>query len=158
MTDRLGRAIAWLFPLMALLTFVVVVLRYGFDQGSIALQEAVMYMHAMTFMLGIPYALKAGAHVRVDVFHATLSAHAKARIELAGHVLFLFPLCGVMFLYSLGYVASAWRVFEGSPEVGGIPAVFLLKTLLPVMAVLLFLQGIAESARHIAFLRNGGDR
>ncbi len=139
---------------MALLTFVVVVLRYGFDRGSIALQEAVMYMHAAAFMLGIPYALKAGAHVRVDVFYAARSARAKARIELAGHLLFLFPLSVAIFLYSLGYVASAWRVLEGSPEVGGIPAVFLLKTLLPVMAVLLFLQGIAESLRHIAFLRN----
>ena len=111
-------------------------------------------MPTAAFMLGIPYALKAGAHVRVDVFYATRSARAKARIDLAGHLLFLFPLSVAIFLYSLGYVASAWRVLEGSPEVGGIPAVFLLKTLLPVMAVLLFLQGIAESLRHIALLRN----
>ena len=81
----------------------------------------------------------------------------KAWIELAGHLLFLLPVSAAVFFYSLGYVASAWRVLEGSPEVGGIPAVFLLKTLLPAMATLLVLQGIAESARHIVFLKNGNE-
>ena len=153
LTDHLGRAVAWLFGLMAMLTLVVVVLRYGFDLGAIALQETVMYMHAITFMLGIPYALKTNAHVRVDVFYSSCTPRRQAWIDLSGHLLLLGPVCVVIFWYSLPYVASAWRVTERSPEVGGLGGVYLLKTLIPIMASLLLLQGVAQVLRCIAHLK-----
>ncbi len=155
LTDRLGGLVAWLFAAMAMATLVVVVLRYGFDLGAIALQESVMYMHAITFMLGIPYALKTNAHVRVDIFYSSCSPRRQAWIDLSGHLLLLVPVCAVIFYYSLTYVASAWRVAEGSPEVGGIEGVYLLKTLIPIMAVLLLLQGIAQALRCVAVLSAG---
>lgn len=141
---------------MVFVTLAVVVLRYVFGEGSIILQESVMYMHALVFMLGIPYALKADAHVRVDLFYSRLGPRGRALVNLTGHVLALLPVAVVMILYSRNYVASAWRVGEGSAEVGGIPGVFLLKTLIPVCAILLILQGIAEIGRCLAALRNRG--
>ncbi len=133
----------WLALLMVLVTLAVVVLRYAFDTGAIVLQESVVYMHGLLFLLGIPYALNINAHVRVDIIYSKLEPPRRRMIDLAGHVLFLLPVAGFIFVTSLPYVAASWQVLEGSPEVGGIPAVFLLKTLIPVMAAALFLQGLA---------------
>lgn len=154
MTEAVGRAVAWLLPVMVFTTLAVVVLRYAFGEGSIILQESVMYMHALVFMLGIPYALKADAHVRVDLFYSRLGSRGRALVNLTGHLLALLPVAMVMILYSRNYVSNAWRVGEGSAEVGGIPGIFLLKTLIPVCAVLLIVQGIAEIGRCLATLRN----
>jgi len=137
---------------MGLLTCTVVVLRYGFDTGAVVLQESVIYLHATAFMMGIAYTLRLDGHVRVDVLYARLDARQRAWINLAGHVLFLLPVTLTIGIGSLPYVAASWRILEGSPEVGGIPAVFVLKTLIPVMAVLLCLQGLAEIARSVTLL------
>ncbi|HEX7036242.1 MAG TPA: TRAP transporter small permease subunit [Pseudomonadales bacterium] len=139
---------------MVLGTTLIVVLRYALNEGSILLQEAVLYLHAVVFMLGIPYTLKADGHVRVDLVYSRLGPRARTVIDLIGHVLFLLPVAGVLLLYSQSYVARSWRILEGSSEVGGIPGVFLLKTLIPVLAVLLVLQGLAEIARGIRTLRD----
>lgn len=147
---------AWLLPAMVFVTLAVVVLRYAFGEGSIILQESVMYMHALVFMLGIPYALKADSHVRVDVLYSRLGPRGRALVDLAGHLLALLPVAIVMIIYSRTYVANAWRVGEGSAEVGGIPGIFLLKTLIPLCAVLLLLQGVAEIGRCLATLRSRG--
>lgn len=138
---------------MVAVTLLVVILRYAFGQGSIALQESIMYMHGLVFMLGIPYALKEDAHVRVDLVYARLSPRGRAWVDLIGHLFALLPVAAVMFLYSQNYVAAAWRIHEGSPEVGGLPGIFLLKTLIPATAVLLALQGLAGITRCILLLR-----
>lgn len=147
LTGVLGRTVAWLTYAMMAGTVVVVILRYGFDIGAIPLQEAVVYMHGTAFMLGIAYTLKVDGHVRVDLIYARLSDAAQRRVNLLGHALFLFPVALFILVSSLGYVRASWRILEGSPEVGGIPAVFLLKTLIPLMAVTLLLQAIVEVAR-----------
>ena len=155
LTDVIGRTIAWLTGLMALVTVTIVVLRYVFDEGAIFLQEAVLYMHGFVFMLGIPYTLKQDAHVRVDLIYSRVSTKHRALIDLSGHILFLIPVCMFILVFSLTYVANSWRVLEGSAEVGGIPAVFILKTLIPLMAGLLLLQGLAECFRSFQKLRQG---
>jgi TRAP-type mannitol/chloroaromatic compound transport system permease small subunit len=139
---------------MVALTVLVVTLRYAFNQGSILLQEAVMYLHALVFMLGIPYALKQNAHVRVDVLHGRLSDRGRAMVDLLGHLLFLAPVSLTIVVYSYGYVMNSWYILERSSEVGGIPGVFLLKTLIPLTALLLLLQGLAESLRCLRRLRH----
>ena len=151
-TDRLGRWLAWLALAMALLTALVVVLRYGFNVGSIAAQEAVTYMHGSLFMLGAAYALKSGAHVRVDIFYRNFGPRARAWVNSLGGIVFLMPMCAFIFFSSLGYVAESWSIRETSPEPGGIPAVFLLKTVMPLMAATLFLQGLAETLRSALIL------
>jgi TRAP-type mannitol/chloroaromatic compound transport system permease small subunit len=156
LTDLIGRSVAWCALLMVLITLVVVALRYLFSEGSIVLQESVMYLHALVFMLGIPYALRHDAHVRVDVISSRLSERQRAVVEIVGHLIFLLPLCITVFVTSLPYVAASWRVLEGSGEVGGIPLVFLLKTLIPLTALLLAMQAVAETGRRIPLLRAAG--
>jgi TRAP-type mannitol/chloroaromatic compound transport system permease small subunit len=147
LNEAIGRTVAWLVLGMMIVTGVVVVLRYGFSIGSIALQESVMYLHGIVFMLGIPYALKHDAHVRVDVIYGRLSPRGRDIVNLLGHLLFLLPLAGFIVWVSWDYTGRAWSIREGSAEVGGIEAVFLLKTLIPVLGGLLVLQGMAEITR-----------
>lgn len=154
----IGRAVRWLTGVMALLTVIVVVLRYAFGEGTIALQESIIYAHGLVMMLGIAYTLKQDAHVRVDLFYSRLGPRGKARINLLGHCLFLLPVGITIFWTSLPYVTASWRILEGSSEVGGIPAVFALKTLIPLMAFLLVLQGLAEIARLTLALRSAAHR
>ena len=139
--EATGRLIAWLTLAMVLITFAVVVLRRVFESGSIALQESVTYLHAMVFMLAAAYTLKHDGHVRVDIFYQRFSVRTRAWVDLLGTLLLLFPVCLFMLFASLDYVASSWSIQEGSREAGGLDAVFILKTTIPVMAVLLLLQG-----------------
>jgi TRAP-type mannitol/chloroaromatic compound transport system permease small subunit len=150
--ERTGRGAAWLALALVLVTFGVVVLRYLFDFGSIALQESILYLHASLFLLGAAYTLKADAHVRVDIFYRRLSSRSRALVDLLGALLLLLPVCSFLLWISWDYVATAWSLHEGSRETGGLPYVYLLKTLIPVAAGLLILQGISQALRSLATL------
>ena len=156
LTDTIGRAIAWLTGVMGLATLLVVVLRYGLDVNTIALQDSVMYLHAICLMLAIPYALRNDEHVRVDVIYSRLGNRGKALVNCAGHLLFLLPCSLIILATSTGYALDSWAILEGAQEVGGIPATFALKTLIPVMALLLLLQGVLELVKDIGTLRRLG--
>jgi TRAP-type mannitol/chloroaromatic compound transport system permease small subunit len=143
-----GRLVAWLTLAMVLTTVSIVALRYLFQIGSIALQESVSYMHAGVFMLGAAYTLKHDGHVRVDIIYQKTSVRTRAWIDLLGTLLLLFPVCIFILYTSMGYVSAAWAILEGSREAGGLDAVYLLKTAIPVMAMLLLLQGCSMLLRN----------
>lgn len=155
LAERIGRLVSWLTLGMVLATVTVVVLRYAAGVGLIWLQESVNWMHSLVFMLGAAYTLKADEHVRVDVFYRGMSERRKAVINLAGTILFLLPLCAFLLVESWEYVATSWRIAERSREAGGLPMIYLLKTVIPVMAVLLALQGISMTLRAMLRLRGG---
>lgn len=149
---HIGEWTAWLALAMVLVTFAVVLLRYAFDVGSISLQESVTYMHAVLFMLGIAYTLGRNGHVRVDIFYERFSRRARARVDLVGALLLLIPVCILIIWLGWAYVAESWRVQESSREAGGIPAVYLLKTLILIMPILLLAQGLSNALRNWLFL------
>jgi TRAP-type mannitol/chloroaromatic compound transport system permease small subunit len=151
--EWIGRGIAWLTLLMVIITFTVVVLRYGFDLGSIALQESIVYLHAFNFMLGAAYTLKHDAHVRVDIFYQKMGPVGRARVDLLGTLLLLLPVCGFIFWASWGYVTDAWSVREASGEAGGLPYVYLLKSILLLMPSLLMLQGLVIILKALLTMR-----
>ncbi|MFW5832731.1 MAG: TRAP transporter small permease subunit [Pseudomonadota bacterium] len=151
-SHRLGRVVAWLALSMVLVQFLVVILRYVFNTGQIWLQESIIYQHALLFMLGASYTLLKDGHVRVDIFYAGASVRAKALVDLLGAAFLLLPMTGLILYVSQPYVARSWAVFEGSRETSGIPAVFLLKTVILVFAVMLFLQGLSLMIRSLAVL------
>ncbi len=145
-SDLTGSAVAWLTVLMVLGTFVIVVLRYVFDLGWIAMQESIVWMHAAVFMLGASYTLKQNEHVRVDIFYRRMSADRRALVDVAGTVVFLLPLAVFIAVTSWDYVYTSWSIGEASREAGGLPFPFvpILKSLIPATALLLILQGIAD--------------
>jgi len=136
----LGRSVSWLTLVMVVLIFGIVVLRYGFNQGWIWLQESVTYLHAIVFMVAAAWAFQTDDHVRVDIFYRNKSRRHKNWINLAGTLLFLVPFS--LFLLTIGweYVTASWTTMESSREAGGLPVVFLLKSLILVMPALLLLQ------------------
>ncbi|MDH5571754.1 MAG: TRAP transporter small permease subunit [Gammaproteobacteria bacterium] len=151
--EKTGRFISWFSLLMVIFTFAVVVLRYGFDLGWIGLQESISYWHSLVFMLGAAYTLKRDTHVRVDIFYQNFGRKGQAWVNLLGSLFLLFPVCLFIFWISWEYVGDSWAVKEGSAETGGLPWLYLLKTLLLIMPVLLILQGLAQALRAILILR-----
>ena len=150
----LGDVIAWCVPVMAVTVCVIVVLRYGFSTGAIAAQESVQYLHAALFMLGAAVTMGADQHVRVDVFYRHFNVRQQAWVNTLGHIIFTLPLCVLIGAGSFGYVLDSWSARETSPEPGGLPLVYVLKTLIPLMAVLLGLQAIAHIGRGLNVLRH----
>lgn len=132
------------------LTFGLVVMRYAFDTGSIATQELVLHLNAAAFLLGGAYALVRDAHVRVDILQQRWSPRTQRRAELAGLVVFLLPFCAALFWASLDYVAVSWSLREGSREAGGLPGLYVVKSLIPTAAALLALAGLARALRLLA--------
>ena len=155
--DWSGRTVSWLTLFMVIVTFVVVVLRYVFDIGWIALQESVTYMHALVFLVGAAWGMQQQAHVRVDIFYSRFSAKTRAWVDMIGSLVFLLPVMIFVAWISWAYVIDSWSVLEGSREAGGLPAVFLLKTLIPLMAVLLAMQAVAEIIRLVLALLPGAE-
>ncbi|MEP0354191.1 MAG: TRAP transporter small permease subunit [Paraglaciecola sp.] len=145
---RLCQLVSWLTLFMVLLTFVIVVLRYGFDLGWIAMQESVMYLHAMVFLLGAAHTLKVNEHVRVDIFYRKMSEKKRLYVDIGGALLLLMPVNGFIFVMSFDYVQRSWILLESSPEAGGLPLVFLLKTFILIFAASMNLQGLAELIRN----------
>ncbi|MFN3165282.1 MAG: TRAP transporter small permease subunit [Pseudohongiellaceae bacterium] len=144
MTDRLGRTIAWLALAMVLLMVSIVILRYFFQTGFIAMQEAVMYLNAAVFSLGAGYTLKQRGHVRVDIFYSRLSPRHQSLVDLFGGLVFLLPSMLCIIWLSWDYVALSWRIKETSAEASGLPLVYVLKSGLLALAALLLVQGCSE--------------
>jgi len=152
----IGRVSAWLAVVMVIMTFVIVVLRYAFDLGWIWLQETVVWMHAAVFMLTAAYTLAREGHVRVDVFYRNFGPRRQALVDAIGVVIFLIPFCGFLLWSSWDYVAVSWSVQENSREAGGMvfPLPSLMKSFIPLMAVLLMLQALVVLARAVRTLRS----
>lgn len=148
-----GKSAAWLALAMVVLEFVVVLLRYAFEWGSIALQEGVIYMHASLFMATAAWVLQNDGHVRVDIFYREMNAANKARVNLFGALCLLLPTSLFLLYISWDYVALSWEIREGSKESGGLDAVFLLKSLMPLTAAMLVLQALAQAGQSLLDLR-----
>lgn len=156
LNETIGVTVAWLALLLVLVEFTVVLMRYVFGVGSIKMQESIVYMHAIVFMVAAGYTLLHNGHVRCDIFYAGASPRRRALIDLIGVVVFLLPTCALIAWAAWPYVAQAWMVREGSPEGRlGIPGVYLLKSVILVFAGLVALQGLAlaiDSALRLAGL------
>jgi TRAP-type mannitol/chloroaromatic compound transport system permease small subunit len=152
LVSGIGRAAAWLVLLVVLLQFALVIARYLFGLGSIWLSETVIYAHGAVFMLAAAWTLRAEGHVRVDIFYADASVRTRAVIDFVGAILLLLPFMLVLLWLSVPYAARSWAILEHSQEASGLPLVFVLKTLIPVFAGLMALQGVAQAIRAAATL------
>jgi TRAP-type mannitol/chloroaromatic compound transport system permease small subunit len=149
---HIGQRLAWLNLLMVAGTLSIVVLRYGFSISLPLLQESVMYAHALVFMLGMAFTLQVDEHVRVDIVYQRLSQRGRCWVNLWGSILLLVPMLLFIGWESIGYVALSWQSMETSQEAGGLAYVYLLKTLIPVMVVLLLCQALLDLIGNIYYL------
>ena len=147
MNAAVARVVKWLALVMVLVQFCIVIGRYVFGYNSIAAQESVLYMHATLFMLGAGYTLLVDKHVRVDVFYAKVSYASRRQIDIFGHVFLLIPSMLTLLYWSWPSVRNSWKILEGPISVGGIEAVFLLKSLIPAFCILILLQSVSLLVR-----------
>ncbi len=153
-TGWVGRAVSWLTLLMVLLTFGIVILRYGMNQGWIWLQESVTYLHALVFMTAAAWTFQTDDHVRVDIFYRGRSRRHQAWVNLLGTLIFLVPFSIFLIVIGWEYVAASWATKEGSREAGGLPLVYLLKSLILVMPALFLIQSCSVVRACILTLRS----
>lgn len=148
LSELTGRVISWATFFLLLATLSVVVLRYMFNVGATSLQDSAVYLHGAVFTFAAGYALKHDEHVRVDVFYQKFSPRTRHLVDFWGTLLFLFPVSAFIGWESWEYVKSSWDIREASPEAGGLPYVYLQKTLLLVLVASLVIQGLVELYRN----------
>jgi TRAP-type mannitol/chloroaromatic compound transport system permease small subunit len=158
LNDLIGRGTSWLTLLLVGVTFTIVIMRYLFDSGSIALQEATLYLHATLFMLGAAYTLRHDGHVRVDILYRQLGERGRAIIDLVGALILLIPFSLFILYSSWDYVATSWQLREGSRDSGGLPWLYLLKSTLIAFGLLMLLQGIAQAIRQTERLMGASEK
>ncbi len=151
--EWVGRGTAWLMLGAVLAAFIVVFMRKFLNIGFIWMQDVYVWQHGVAFMLGAGYTLLHGGHVRVDIFYMRGNSRQRAWVNLIGTLVFLAPWLIVVAWTSLPFVALSWRIFEPSTQPGGLPGVFLLKTVILVFTALMALQGSAMAVRSLLVLR-----
>ena len=177
LNEQLGRLVAWLTLLMVLVAAYNALARYlpksiaylaertnlGLFQWlsqlvgqrnltSNALLETQWYLFSAVFLLAAAYTLKHNAHVRVDVLYDRLPVKARRWVNLAGTFLFLLPFSLLLLVTSLPPLRASWAIREMSPDPGGLPR-YPIKTLVPVAALLILLQGLSEAIKLIHAMR-----
>ena len=157
LNERVGRITTWCTLFMVVMTVIDVMLRYLFSAGSVAVQELEWHMFGFVFLLGAAYTLLHGEHVRVDIFYSRMNIRNKAWVDLFGSLFFCVPLSILIIWTSLPFALSSWEFLEGSPDPGGLPARFILKTAIPVGFFLVGLQGLSMAAESLLRILEGGD-
>lgn len=145
----IGRATSWLTLLLVLVIVVDVILRYTMNSTSAASFEIEWHLFAIIFLLGAAWTLQEDKHVRVDVFYHQFSESKKAWINLLGSLLLLLPFCIISFWESLSFVESSYILKETSPQPGGLPARYIIKSTIPIGFFLLGLQGISQILKSV---------
>ena len=152
LNEAIGVSVAWLALLTVLVEFTVVLMRYVFGIGSVKMQESIVYMHAMVFMIAAGYTLLHNGHVRIDIVYRPASARYKAWVDLLGSIFLLMPIVIMVFWLAWPYVAESWATREGSRESGGLPGLYLLKTVILAFCVLILAQGLSLARRSVLVL------
>ncbi len=153
LNEAVGRTIAWATLIMVLVQTLLVVLRYIFAApdllgiSTIWWQELIVYLHGLLIMLAAAYTLLHDGHVRVDIFYREATTRQRDWTDLLGSILFLMPVCWIIWWSAAPNVSTAWRMGEGSTETSGIPYKYLLKASVMVCAMLLFLQGLSTALK-----------
>ncbi len=151
---KLGTITSWLTLILVLIITYDVIVRYIFDESSVALQELEWHIFAVIFLLAAGYTFLIDDHVRVDVFYTRYTEKKKSITNLIGSLFFLIPFCVVGILSSLNFVEFSFSVREMSPDAGGLPARYILKSFIPISFFLLLLQGIAIAFKSILKLKD----
>ncbi len=147
--ELVGQIVSWLLVFMVINVFSVVILRYVFGFGAIWMQELYVWTHAIVFLLGSGYTLLHNGHVRIDLIYRTASSRYKAIIDVLGCLIFALPVLYIIFNKSIPMVERSWRVFEKSAEAGGLPGLFLFKSVLLIFCILFGIQFLSSLIKSI---------
>ena len=146
--SKTGKISSWFSLALVLLISTDVLLRYVFNFSTAALYEMEWHLFAVIFLLASPYTLQKNKHVRVDVFYNNFSKRKKNIIDLIGNIIFLIPFSFIIFYTSLPFVEDSYSILESSPDPGGLPYRFIIKSIIPIAFFLLMIQGILNTIKN----------
>lgn len=149
---RVGQVAAWCSVLLVLVVVTDVITRRFVVLGSTKLQDLEWHLHATLFLLCLGYAYVEGEHVRIDVLSNRFSAKTAAAIEMIGAAIFILPFCGVVLYYGWPFLASSFRLNEGSPSLTGLPFRWIIKSTLLIGFSTLLLAALGAIAASLATL------
>ncbi len=152
--DWIGRGAAWICLLIVVVVATNVILRYLLRIGPVSLQELEWHLLSPIALIGMSYALRHDDHVRVDIFYDGFSPKLQAIVDLAAAIMMVIVSLIVIKL-SVNFVYQAYSIGEGSPDPGGLPYRFLLRSFIPLGFILLAVQAVANVIRKALFLRGG---
>ncbi|MAJ52250.1 MAG: C4-dicarboxylate ABC transporter permease [Flammeovirgaceae bacterium] len=138
----LGKIISWSSLILIFIIVTDVFFRYVFKMTSAATFEIEWHLFGLMFLLGAAWTLDQNKHVRVDLFYQRFTPKIKALINLIGTLIFLIPFCWVTLITSIDFVKNSFLLNETSPDPGGLPARYFIKSAIPIGFGLLMLQGI----------------
>ncbi len=144
-SEKVGIFVGWLTTLLVINVFYDTIMRYAFEHGNIALQELEWHLFSIIFLIGAAYTLKYDGHVRVDILYTKFDAKTKAWIDFLCTFAFLIPFCLIVIWSTKEFILNSWAVRETSPDPGGLPARYILKTMIPLGFLMLMGQGISEA-------------
>ncbi len=152
--EYIGRITALALILLTLLIVYDALSRYLFQSGSIALQELEWHLFDLIILFGISYALKEGAHVRVDIFYANFSPRTQAAVNILSQLFFILPFSFLIIYVGFDFVMQSFTQLEGSCDPGGLPYRYLIKSVMIVSFVFVILQSLSEFIKGIKALRS----
>jgi len=150
--SAIGRAVAWVYPVLVVVIVLNVVLRYGFSRGMIELEEIQWHLYSVGFLLAFAYAYRMDDHVRVDVLSSRLSEKGRAIIEILGCVLLLIPFLSIVSYFSFDFFWRSWSIRETSDMPNGLPARYVIKAALSIGLVMLLMQAVSVTLKKILLL------
>lgn len=151
-SGAVGRSVAWVIVLAAIVSAGNAVVRKAFDISSNSWLELQWWLFAVVFLLAAPWTLAQNEHIRIDVVNNFLSRPIKHAVELLGHAFFLLPSAAMLFYTSWHFFLTSYGQNEQSLNAGGLPQ-WPIKALIPLAFALLFLQGLSELIKRIAVMR-----
>ena len=146
--SKTGKISSWFSLALVLLISTDVLLRYVFNFSTAALYEMEWHLFAIIFLLASPYTLQKNKHVRVDVFYNNFSKRKKNIVDLIGNIIFLIPFSFIIFYTSLPFIEDSYSILESSPDPGGLPYRFIIKSIIPIAFFLLMIQGILNAIKN----------
>tara|TARA_B100000427_G_C15452118_1_gene570057 strand:- start:310 stop:804 length:495 start_codon:yes stop_codon:yes gene_type:complete len=147
--DNITNILTYLLVSMIILVFITVIIRYMLNISYVALQELIMYFHALIFMFGLSYALKEKSHVKIDIIYNSLNKKNQYFISMLGTIIFIIPTSLFIVYSSMDMVTQSWSLLEGSSEAGGLDLVFILKSVIPIAGFLIFLQALSDIIKYM---------
>lgn len=152
--EKIGCGTSYIVVIMVFLVIITLFLRYVLNIGSVALQESIMYLHAIFFMFGISFAIKENAHVKIDILSNKFNSKQKDMIFILGIIFFMIPFSLFIIFISADMVVKSWGIMEQSSEAGGLNFVYILKSIIPLTGILILSQSISELIKNIlSFLK-----
>ncbi len=152
LSSFVGKYVIWLILSSAVISAVNAVVRKAFNMSSNSFLEVQWYLFAATFLLMAAYTLLNGEHVKIDVVYSHWSKRTQMWIDVFGFIIFLLPFAGILLWFSVPFFLRGYHSGEMSTNAGGLVRwpVYLM---MPLGFALLFLQGVSELIKRLAFLQ-----